>query len=265
MKVTHPSQAPPPPSNITKPGHKRDEQADAQSASVTRRDFASVLDEMARPRPTQSRDDNDQDSNDFESKESKPSERAEREREARRREDREQESGGGFEQRSGVRELAPRGEAVGARAILHIADLERIVAAVRTQINAEGRKQLTMQLQRSVLEGLRVKLSADETGRVTVEFIAASERIKTQLDARSTELAELLRSRGVNLAALKTSLNEDASNQTATGDRQQGYTLETADTLELRPVSPLSEAKDTKDTADASVLDDVEMNKSYRA
>lgn len=262
MKVTHPSQAVPLTSNITKPGHKRDEQPDAQNAAVTRRDFASVLDEMARPRPTQSRDDNDQDSSDFDSTESKPSERAERERETRRREDREQESGGGFEQRSGVRELAPRTDAIGARAILHIADLERIVAAIRTQINAEGRKQLTMQLQRSVLEGLRVKLSADETGRVTVEFIAASERLKTQLDARSTELAELLRSRGVNLAALKTSLSDDAANQSATSERQQGYTLETADTLELAPVSPLTEANDI---ADASGLDDIEMNKTYRA
>jgi flagellar hook-length control protein FliK len=103
-------------------------------------------------------------------------------------------------------------EQASARAILHVADLERIVSAVRAQL-VEGRHVVTIELRRSVLEGLKVRLSSDGDGRVTAEFIAASERVRTQLDARAGELAELLRGRGVNLAELRTGVETSTGNE----------------------------------------------------
>jgi len=122
------------------------------------------------------------------------------------------ERGHGFEALALPREtLLQRGEAVGtplnARAILHVVDLERIVALVRTQIAPGGRHEITIELTRSTLEGLRIKLSRDASGRIDAEFIAASERVRAQLDARSGDLAELLRARGVQVGTLKTSID----------------------------------------------------------
>jgi len=142
-------------------------------------------------------------------------ERGEHEASTQRREEREGGSndtsggdgrGGGFEHRAALRETGVASEATAARSILHVADLERIVSAVRSQVADGGRHVVTIELRRSVLEGLKVTLSADGAGRVTAEFIAASERVRSQLDARASELAELLRGRGVNLAALRTSV-----------------------------------------------------------
>jgi flagellar hook-length control protein FliK len=82
---------------------------------------------------------------------------------------------------------------------------------------------VTIELRRSVLEGLKVKLSTDGGGRVTAEFIAASERVRSQLDARAGELAELLRGRGVNLASLRTGVETGAG--AAGGDSSQSEDL----------------------------------------
>jgi hypothetical protein len=175
-----------------------------------------VLDDVARP-PQRSGSsssnrhlDEKETSDDY--ADNKASTRSEHESEVRRREDQhDNEAGSGFDTRGHVRQTELRSEAQNARAVLHIADLERIVSAVRTQLNSQGRREVLIELRRSALEGLRVKLSADEAGRVTAEFIASSERVKTQIDARSAELSELLRSRGINLAALKTSVGADSS------------------------------------------------------
>lgn len=122
------------------------------------------------------------------------------------------ESRGGFGQmNSGVREtfIAPS-DAVSARAILHIADLERIVSAIRTKIQAGSQSEVLIELKNSVLEGLKIRLSANaENNKVSAEFIAATERVKSQLDARLTDLSDLLRSRGITLAELKTSLSSN--------------------------------------------------------
>lgn len=102
-----------------------------------------------------------------------------------------------------------------ARDILRAGDLERIISSVRTEVTPGGGREVTIKLSQSVLEGLRIKLSADPAGRITAEFVSGDEQVRRQIDARAPELAALLRSRGINLAALKTS--SDSS-----GFQQQG-------------------------------------------
>lgn len=189
---------------------RADDAADASAvADAPERDFASVFDEVV-SRPEH----HDEESHDGDRRVSRDAERPEHDGSAHRREEREGGSndagadgkGGGFEHRAALRELTAAAETTPARSILHVADLERIVSAVRAQIVEGGRRVVTIELRRSVLEGLKVKLSADGAGRVTAEFVAASERVRAQIDARASELADLLRGRGVNLAALRTSV-----------------------------------------------------------
>lgn len=232
MKIPPPPPTPPriapPPKNAhdaNKTNTKRTEGgANAQSAAdgsafaeaTAGRDFASVLKEVSRPAEREASDEGNASDD---KRESRSTDGTERERETERREDFREgngERGGGGHMSgrgTGVREANVIGESTNARAILHIADLERILAAVRTQTLPGGRREVTLELQRSVLEGLRVKLSTDEGGRVTAEFIASTERVRAQLDARTADLADLLRSRGVDLASLKTTLGADASGQ----------------------------------------------------
>jgi hypothetical protein len=222
MKVTPPKNTPEPPPTTNKITSRRvstqtdtmPHEDDGALASVHTRDFASVLEDVTR---TAERDDNE--SSEGERQDTKTSAHAERERESKRREDRHDggTGGGGFEQRGQVRDAGHNSEAAPARAILHIADLERLVAAVRTQLLSGGRQEVTLELHRSVLEGLRVRLTTDGQGRVNAEFIAASEKVRAQLDARAGDLSDLLRGRGVELASLRTTVGADG-NQTATGD-----------------------------------------------
>ena len=81
-----------------------------------------------------------------------------------------------------------------ARSILHVADLERIVATIRTE-TFRNQKQVTIALRNSVLQGLQIKLSIDENGKVRAEFFAHDERVKKQLERRKKELSEILRNR----------------------------------------------------------------------
>lgn len=192
-----------------------DEAAGAPSAAEGR-DFASVLEEISRPdRQREQEAESESESLDSTRTEKKTSQEGVERREERRDNDGSRNgggAGGGFERAyGGVREVAQTSDAAGARAILHIADLERIVSAVRTQILAGGRREITVELRRSVLEGLQVKLSTDGAKGITAEFIAASERVRSQLDARASELADILRSRGLNLSALSTTVSADAS------------------------------------------------------
>ncbi|HEX8146534.1 MAG TPA: flagellar hook-length control protein FliK [Pyrinomonadaceae bacterium] len=196
-----------------------------EGGGASERDFASVFEEVV-SRPER----RDEEAHDEGSRRvSRESERAEHDGPARRREEREGGSnqtggdgrGGGFDARAPLREVSAVGEATSARAILHVADLERIVSAVRAQMVEGGRHVVTIELRRSVLEGLKVKLTAEGGGRVTAEFIAASERVRSQLDARSGELAELLRGRGVNLAALRTGVETGAGATGGDGQREE--------------------------------------------
>lgn len=100
-----------------------------------------------------------------------------------------------------------------ARSILHIADLERLVSTVRAQTSLGGRREIILQLKRSVLEGLQVKISTDAEARVQIEFLAANESVRSQVSAHAEELAGILRGRGINLGSLTTSLDADRENQ----------------------------------------------------
>jgi hypothetical protein len=95
------------------------------------------------------------------------------------------------------------------REILPAADLENIMITVRTEMVVGGQPQTTIDLPRSILEGLRVRLSTDRTGRISAEFVARTEAVKAQVDARASELVDMLRFRGLNLSALKTSVSTD--------------------------------------------------------
>ena len=102
-------------------------------------------------------------------------------------------------------------DAPNARSILHVADLERIVAAVRAQIE-NGKAEIAVKLRNSVLDGLQIKITS-ENGKLTAEFIASSAEVKKQIDARAGELAEIMRSRGLNLVRLSTALGAETSGQ----------------------------------------------------
>ena len=214
------------------------------------RDFASVFDEVA-SRPER-RDEEAHDEGDR--RISREADRPEHEGSARRHEEREgggsdnagDGRGGGFEQRAALREVSSVGEATSVRAILHVADLERIVSAVRAQLVEGGRHVVTIELRRSVLDGLKVKLSSDGGGRVTAEFIAASERVRSQLDARAGELAELLRGRGVNLASLRTGVETGAG---ATGG--DGHGEELSQTVGRAPAASTAVSTDAPGDAQA--------------
>jgi hypothetical protein len=207
-----------PPADQPQPAAKRppsqpisDETASALGASraAERRDFDSVLKEVSR-RPSRAEGREDK-STDESRNEARAPREVERDADGR---DEGQESGAGggaLAGRSSLGEPLTLSETTSARAILHIVDLERIVSAVRTQALAGGQREVTIELKRSVLEGLSVKLSSDGAGRVTAEFVAASERVRALVEARSAELADLMRSRGVNLADLRTSVGRHSS------------------------------------------------------
>lgn len=102
-----------------------------------------------------------------------------------------------------------------ARSILHIADLERMISAVRKLTKLDGKREITLELKRSVLEGLKVKITAGDASQIQIEFLAANEKIRSQIENHSEELANILRGRGVNLQSLRTSLDDGKPNENA--------------------------------------------------
>ncbi len=99
-----------------------------------------------------------------------------------------------------------------ARSILHVADLERIVSTLRT-IETNNSKQVLIALKNSVLEGLQIKLTVDENGKLKAEFLALDERIKEQLKARKNELAEIFKNRGVKFQQLEIRTFDETENE----------------------------------------------------
>lgn len=102
----------------------------------------------------------------------------------------------------GANTAAAEANAPAARSILHVADLERIVAAIRTE-TFQNQKQLTIALKNSVLQGLQIKLTLGENGKVKAEFLAANEQIKKQLKERRRELSEILGNRSALFAEVE--------------------------------------------------------------
>jgi hypothetical protein len=107
-----------------------------------------------------------------------------------------------------------------ARAILHIADLERIVSGVRSNSFADS-KQVTIDLKNSVLDGLRVQLTLTEQGNLKAEFLALNEQIKKQLEARKNELQSILKDRSIKCSELKITVVEQG-NEGIRVDRSDG-------------------------------------------
>ena len=121
-----------------------------------------------------------------------------------------------------TREPIPSAEVnTDSRPVLHSADIDSIVTACHVQLATNGQQTVTLELSRSILDGLRVKISADATGRITADFLAANEGIKSLLDNRSSELLEQLRSRGINVAEFKSSVAADANDRSDSRREQQ--------------------------------------------
>ena len=89
-----------------------------------------------------------------------------------------------------------------ARSILHVADLERIVSTLRT-IETKNSQQVLISLKNSILEGLQIKLTVDENGKLKAEFLALNEKFKEQLKARRNELSEIFKNRGIKFQQLE--------------------------------------------------------------
>lgn len=113
-----------------------------------------------------------------------------------------------------------------ARMILHVADLERIISSIRSQTFANG-KQITIELKRSVFQGLELKLTVDKNRNVIAEFITANESVKSQLNEKAEELAGLLKDRGVKLGEIRMSLSSDSSdsNQKDSDEKTMAFSV----------------------------------------
>lgn len=243
------------------------------------RSFASLLDDASPPPSKKDKTDTtnrEDSSNEDEAFDLTRSAHSEANTKARRHNEQEKDSTGNehlgsnnFERQlnnsNGVPE-ANRNEATAvapnARLILHIADLERIVASVRMQTLAD-RREITISLNRSTLEGLQVKLSSDKAGRISAEFIAASEATRAQLDARTEDLSNLLRARGVDLAELKTSIGTATSSGNGDDKGRDSQTKDFAE-RELKDLSGATNTASRKDEADAR-LDNAMTNTNYNA
>lgn len=118
----------------------------------------------------------------------------------------------GFGTGGGVNQLSLN-ENFAARSILHVADLERLVSIVRTQTNLGGRREIVLHLKQSVLEGLQVKITTDSAAAVQIEFLAANENVRSQINNHAPELSGILRGRGINLGSLTASLGENGGNR----------------------------------------------------
>lgn len=106
---------------------------------------------------------------------------------------------------------APENPVAAARSILHVADLERIVATIRTE-TFKNAKQVQIALKNSVLKGLEIKLTIDANGKLKAEFLSQDAQVTKQLNARKRELNEIFVRRAVNFSQIEVvEKAEDAS------------------------------------------------------
>jgi hypothetical protein len=145
------------------------------------------------------------------------------------------------------------------RAVLPPMDLDSIVAACQVQVTAGGQREVILDLSHTVLNGLRVKLSANSTGGITTEFLAANEGVKTLLDARSAELIALLRTRGINLTAFKSSVAADANSGGETGS-EQDHKGKLEGVSQTATTSTIAESE-----SDPRATDELAIGATYRA
>ena len=145
--------------------------------------------------------------------------------------------------------------------LLHEADLEKIIAAARVQVAPGGQTEVLLDMSRSLLEGLRVKVRTDGAGRVATEFLAANEGVKSLLDSRSAELISLLRSRGINLTEFKTSVAADAN--TGGNNPQQNFRQQVASAAGVGRTDAVSATDDTGSSPEG--VDETSSGATYRA
>ncbi len=98
-----------------------------------------------------------------------------------------------------------------ARLILHTVDLERIVSSMQTLRNKQG-AEITLNLVKSIFEGLQIKISVVSGEGLVVDFLAKNEKIKKHLEANKDDLFRLLKSKGIKVkkirAIVQTTLSE---------------------------------------------------------
>lgn len=153
-------------------------------------------------------------------------------------------------------------EITSPREILHIADLEKVTLTVRAQVVTGAQPQVILELPHSVLDSLRVKLSASGPGRITAEFLVRDETVKAQIDAHSTGLADMLRSRGINLETIKTSVSADLSGGNGSPDRRsQERRFEAPSPGVASRVNSAAQPANPSDTREADLI----SNTLYRA
>ncbi|MCD9185702.1 MAG: hypothetical protein LUM44_04675 [Pyrinomonadaceae bacterium] len=97
---------------------------------------------------------------------------------------------------------APENPVAAARSILHVADLERIVATIRTE-TFKNAKQVQIALKNSVLKGLEIKLTIDANGKLKAEFLSQDAQVTKQLNVRKRELNEIFIQRSVNFSDIE--------------------------------------------------------------
>jgi uncharacterized protein YlaN (UPF0358 family) len=147
-------------------------------------------------------------------------------------------------------------ENINARAILHIADIEKIVSSIRTQLSDVNMPQVVIQLKNSVLDGLQIKLSTDANGKVIAEFVSKSEKARLQIESKTRELADILNNRGIQLSSIKTSL-ADASADNGNNQNQQAFN-------EMPKIKTTAVASE-KQNAETEEVSQVSTSNSYRA
>lgn len=124
----------------------------------------------------------------------------------------------------------PDGSIPAARSILHVADLERIISTIRTQ-NFKNAQQITIALKHSVLEGLQIRLTMAENGKLKAEFLASNEQIKNQLNARRRELSEIFKKRSVNFSELNILDSSEFSDQSSSVEQDSLLSVASSDVI----------------------------------
>ncbi|MFN0124519.1 MAG: hypothetical protein ACKV2V_28800 [Blastocatellia bacterium] len=180
------------------------------------REFARALDRAGAPREDAAEEERREAREQREAPGSRTAERSRDDRGNDHEDDQQQDNGPGLSTL-----ILPAGEngKTDALAILPPAGLQRMLVTIRTQLTPGGMREVLMDLHESVLQGLRVRLTATPTGRLTADFMTSDARVKTLLDTRAAELGDLLRAQGVNLAAVRTSLEPQANGQGQDGSR----------------------------------------------
>ncbi len=147
-------------------------------------------------------------------------------------------------------------ENINARAILHIADIEKIVSSVRTQLSDINLPQVVIQLKNSVLEGLQIKLSTDANGKIIAEFVSKSEKARLQVESKTRELADILHNRGIQLSSIKTSLADSSADNGNNNQNRQAFN-------ELPKVKTNAVPANTQ-TVETKEVSQVSTSNSYR-